>query len=157
MHALNHNLEQSIIDADGRYLKPDELQPLENYVNSYASRLDTYQKISQHNDAIVLNALKRFARVHPEIIQKSGKRCQYDMGEVLRYIALSILLDDEFFFQEQLMFWLDTVLRAHRKQTACSKAYKYLQEAVEEILPSANADQVRPFIGTVLSALKPYS
>lgn len=157
MPALNHTLEQHIVDADGRYLSPEELRSLENYVSSYTQRLDTYQKISQHSDAIVLNALKKFARVHPEIIQQSGKRCQYDMSEVLRYIALSILRDDEFLFLEKVMFWLDTVLRAHHKQTACSKAYQYLQEAVEETLSSSNSGLVRPYINVVLNSLQPYT
>lgn len=157
MHALNHTLEQHIIDADGRYFQSEELRTLENYVSSYTLRLETYQKISQNSDAIVLNALRKFARVHPEIIQKSGKRCQYDMGEVLRYMALAILRDDEFLFLEKLMFWLDTVLRAHQKQAACSKAYNLLQEAVEEALPTANSELVRPYINTILSALQPYT
>jgi hypothetical protein len=157
MPALNHDLEQQIVAADGRYLTSEELRTLENYVNSYALRLETYQKISQHSDAIVLNALRKFARVHPEIIQQSGKRCQYDMSEVLRYIALSILRDDEFLFLEKIMFWLDTVLRAHHKQTACSKAYQHLLEAVEEALTPANCSLIRPYINTVLNSLQPYS
>lgn len=157
MPALNHTLEQRILDADGRYLSPEELRSLEQYVNSYAMRLETYQKLSQNSDAIVLSALKKFARVHPEIIQQSGKRCQYDMGEVLRYIALSILRDDEFLFLEKVMFWLDTVLRAHRKQAACSKAYQYLQEAIEESLSPSNCDLIRPYINIVLTSLQPYT
>lgn len=157
MPALNHTLEQNIVVADGRYLSQDELKPLENYVNSYAARLETYQKLSQQSDAIVLSALKKFARVHPEIIQQSGKRCQYDMSEVLRYIALAILRDDEFLFLEKIMFWLDTVLRAHHKQAACSKAYHHLQEAVEETLSSTNCSLIRPYINVVLNALQPYT
>ncbi|MBD0334663.1 MAG: phycobilisome protein [Cyanobacteria bacterium Co-bin13] len=157
MPALNHSLEKQIVAADGRYLTPEELRSLENYVNSYAQRLETYQKISQHSDAMVLNALKKFARVHPEIIQQSAKRCQYDMSEVLRYIALSILRDDEFLFLEKVMFWLDTVLRAHHKQAACSKAYQYLQEAIDETLTPASCSLIRPYISIVLNSLQPYS
>lgn len=157
MPTLNHTLEEQIIVADGRYLSQEELRCLENYVNSYAMRLETYQKLSLHSEAIVLNALRKFARVHPETIQQSGKRCQYDMSEVLRYIALSILRDDEFLFLEKIMFWLDTVLRAHHRQAACSKAYQYLQEAVEETLTPANCSLIRPYIGIVLNSLQPYS
>lgn len=157
MSVLNRALEKQIIDAEGRYLTAKELKALEDYTNGFAARLETYQILSEQSSAIVLGALKKFARVHPEIIQQSGKRCQYDMGEVLRYIALSILRDDEFLFLEKVMFWLDTVLRAHQKQAACTKAYQYLQEAIDETLPAASCDLVRPYINTVLSSLQAYT
>jgi len=157
MHALNHTLERIVVDADGRYLEPGELSVLENYVNGYNARLQAYQQIGQHSKAIVLTALKKFAQLYPELIKASGRRCQFDMSEVLRTIAMAILTDDEEMFQEQMMFWLDTVLRAHHKQTVCSHAYKYLQETIDETLPAATASLTRPYIDIVLSSLKPYS
>lgn len=157
MPALNHQLSQAMIDADGRYLTSEELRPLENYVETYQRRLEAYQTLSQHSDALVLAALKKFARVHPEIIKNSGKRCQYDMSQVLRYVALCILLDDEFMFREKMMFWLDTMLRAHRKQEACCKAYQYLKEAVKESLPSKVSEQVTPFINIIFESMQPYT
>lgn len=157
MPALNHDLEQKLINADGRYLSAEELQPLEIYVKSYMHRLEVYQHLSQQGNEIVINALRKFARVHPEIIEKSGKRCQYDMAEVLRYIAMSILRDDEFLFLEKMMFWLDTILRAHHKQAACTKAYQYLQEAVEEALTPSGYELIRPYIDTVINSLHPYT
>lgn len=156
MPALNHRLQQTIIDADGRYLTSDELRPLETYFETYQKRLEVYQQISQHSNALVLAALKKFARVHPDVIQKSGKRCQFDMTQVLRYIALSILLDDEFMFQEKMMFWLDTMLRAHRKQEVCAKAYHYLQEVIQETMSVTVNEMVRPFITLVSESLQPY-
>lgn len=157
MPILNRTLEEQITEAEGRYLSSSELQFLEEYTSGFGLRLETYEQLSHHSQAIVLNALKKFARVHPEIIQQSGKRCQYDMGEVLRYIALCILRDDEFLFLEKVMFWLDTVLRAHHKQSACTKAYQYLQEAVDETLSPASSALVRPYINTVLSSLQSYT
>jgi len=157
MPALNHQLNQTMIDADGRYLSSEEIRPLENYVESYQKRLEVYQTISQHSNELVLAALKKFARVHPEIIKRSGKRCQYDMAQVLRYIALCILLDDEFMFREKMMFWLDTMLRAHRKQEACCKAYQHLKEAIQEGLPGKVSEQVSPYINIIFESMQPYT
>jgi len=157
MPVLNHQLNQSFIDADGRYLSSDELRPLETYVETYQKRLAAYQSLSQHSDELVLAALKKFARVHPEIIKRSGKRCQYDMAQVLRYIALCILLDDEFMFREKMIFWLDTMLRAHHKQEACCKAYQHLKEVVRETLPGDVSEQVTPFINIIFESMQPYS
>jgi hypothetical protein len=157
MPALNHQLNQVMIDADGRYLSSEELRPLEAYVESYQKRLATYQSLSQHSQSLVLESLKKFARVHPEIIKRSGKRCQYDMIQVLRYLALCILLDDEFMFREKMMFWLDTMLRAHQKQDACCKAYQYLKETVQESLPNTVSEQVNPYIDIIVESMQPYT
>lgn len=157
MPALNHKLQQTIIDADGRYLSSDELRPLEQYFETYQKRLDAYQEVSQKGNDLVLAALRKFARVHPEIIQRSGKRCQFDMTQVLRYITLAVLLDDEFMFREKMMFWLDTMLRAHHKQDACCKAYHHLQEAAQEHLSASTAALVSPMINIVFESLQSYS
>lgn len=157
MPALNHQLNQTMIDADGRFLTSEELRPLETYVESYQKRLEAYQTLSQHSNELVLAALKKFARVHPEIIKKSGKRCQYDMAQVLRYMALCILLDDEFMFREKMMFWLDTMLRAHHKQEACCKAYQHLKEVVQESLPGKVGEQINPYINIIFESMQPYT
>lgn len=155
MPALNHQLNQTMIDADGRYLTTDELRPLENYVDSFQHRLEAYEAIRQHSNALVITSLNKFARVHPEIINSSGKRCQYDMSQVLRYMALCILLDDEFMFREKMMFWLDTMLRAHRKQDACSKAYQYLKESAQERLSAKVCEQIMPYINIIVETMQP--
>jgi hypothetical protein len=157
MSALNHQLNQTMIDADGRYLSNEELRPLETYLDSYQKRLEAYQTLGQHSDELVLEALKKFARVHPEIIKNSGKRCQYDMLQVLRYMALCILLDDEFMFREKMVFWLDTMLRAHHKQEACCKAYQHLKEVLHESLPGKISAQVDPYINIIFESMQPYT
>ncbi|WP_448563831.1 phycobilisome protein [Trichothermofontia sp.] len=157
MHTLNHTLEKNVLDADGRYLSLKELQPLEQYVETYRTRLDTYHKLRDNSEQLVLTALRKLAQVHPEVIQKHGQRCKYDMAEVLRYIALSVLRDDEIFFKEQMMVWLDTILLAHKRTAHCSTAYRYLQDAINETLPSQDSGLIHPYIDVVISALQAHA
>lgn len=157
MHTLNHAIEKTVLEADGRYLNTQELYPLEQYLKSYATRVETYHQLREHNEKLVLQALRKLAQVYPELIQKHGKRCKYDMTEVLRYIALSILRDDETFFKEAMMSWLDTILVAHRKHAQCLTAYQYLREATSAALPPANFDLVRPYLEIVLVTLKSHA
>lgn len=157
MPALNHKLQQILLDADGRYLSSEELRPFEDYVKTYENRLSTYQVLSKYSNEFVLSALKQFARLHPDIIKKSGKRCHYDMTQVLRHIALCILIDDEIIFRETMMIWLDTMIRAHRKQEACYKAYQFLQDAMNHRLPESSRQLVAPYTALVLESFQPYS
>jgi Phycobilisome protein len=157
MHTLNHTLEDHILEADGRYLDPQELFPLEQYLQSYSTRLTTYQQLRDQSDKLVLAALRKLAQAHPDLIQTHGQRCKYDMTEVLRYIALSILRDDEVFFKEQMMSWLDTILLAHKRTSQCTTAYRYLQEAINATLPAASGTLIRPYLDIVLMSLQSHA
>lgn len=157
MYAINQTLEKSIIEADGRYLDTAELAPLEAYLQSYANRVNAYEHLREHSAKMVLQALQKMAQSNPEIIKTHGKRCQYDMSEVLRYTALSILRDDEVFFNEQMMSWLDTIILAYRRTHHCSTAYRYLQDIVNHTLPPAESDLIRPYLDSVISTLQSHA
>jgi len=133
------------------------LEPLEQYLQSYKVRLETYQQLRDQSDKLVLQALRKLAQAYPEIIQQHGQRCKYDMTEVLRYIAVSILRDDEVFFKEQMMSWLDTILLAHRKTSQCTIAYRALQEAMTSTLSAASSTLVRPYLDIVLQSLQSHA
>ncbi len=157
MHTLNHTLEKTVLEADGRYLESQELKPLEEYFQSYATRLEAYQALRDQSHNLILQALRKLAQMHPELIQKHGKRCQYDMSEVLRYIAVSILRDDEIFFKEQMMSWLDTILLAHKKTAQCAIAYRALQDAVNASLSPSVSNLVRPYLDSVTLSLQSHA
>lgn len=154
MYAINHTIEKNVIEADGCYLDAMGLAPLESYLKSYQLRVSAYRHLSEESPKMVLRSLQKMAQSNPELIKQHGKRCQYDMTEVLRYIALSILRDDEVFFTEQMMSWLDTIILAYRRTHHCSTAYRYLQDILSETLPAAENDLVRPYIDNVISTLQ---
>jgi len=154
MHSLNHTLGKSVAAADGCYLDTQALYPLEQYVQSYAIRLHAYEQLRDRSEKLILQALRKLAQVYPELVQQHGPRCQYDMTEVLRYIALSVLRDDEIFFKEAMMSWLDTVLLAHKKTAHCVVAYRHLQEAIAATLPTSDSMLIRPYLDLVIQALQ---
>ncbi len=157
MHALNHTLEDTLLDADGRYLNARELSSLEHYVHSYAARLSAYQHLRDQSESLVRQALRQLAQEYPDLIRQHGQRCIYDMTEVVRYIALSILRDDEVFFKEQMMSWLDTILVAHRKTMQCTKAYQHLQVAIANTTPAATSSLVRPYLDIIVTMLQSHA
>lgn len=157
MHTLNRTWEENVLEADGRYLNAKELDPIERYVQTYTARVAAYQQIRDQSDKLVLQALRKLAQSYPDIIQQHGQRCKYDMSEVLRYIALSILRDDEVFFKEQMMSWLDTILLAHKRTAQCALAYKYLQEAVNASLSASSSNLARPYLEMVVTLLQSHA
>jgi hypothetical protein len=154
MNTLNQSLERTIATADGRYLSTQELYPLEQYVQTYTARLHAYQQLRDHSEKFVVYALRKLAQAYPDLIKQHGPRCKYDMSEVLRYIALSVLRDDEIFFKEQMMTWLDTILLAHRRTAQCVVGYRHLQEAIATTLPVQDANLIRPYLDCVIQSLQ---
>jgi hypothetical protein len=157
MHALNYKLDKSILDADGRYLYSHELYPLESYIQSYTTRLSAYQHLQEHGEKLVILALRKLAQLYPELIQHHGPRCKYDMTEVLRYIALSILRDDELLFKEKMLGWLDTILLAHKRNGHCRQAYQNLQEAIAANFAAAEIGLIRPYLELILHTLESHT
>lgn len=157
MHTLNHTLNKFVLEADGTYLDSKGLQPLEQYIQTYQSRVETYNLLREHSVALVQKALRKLAQTHPEVIQKHAQRCQYDMSEVLRYIALAILRDDETLFKEQMMAWLDTILLAHKRHEHCSTAYRYLQEAINAAFPASSSSLIRSYLDNVIVTLQSHA
>lgn len=157
MHTLNHNLEKSILEADGRYLSAQELSLLERYAQSYTVRLQTYQLLRDNSEKFIVHALRKLGQTYPDLLQQHGQRCKYDMTEVLRYVALSILRDDETFFKEQMMSWLDTILLAHKRTDHCLTAYRSLQEAIAVTLSADALAMTRPYFELITQSLQSHA
>lgn len=157
MHTINHSLEEKIFESEGRYLDAQELRGIENYVQSYVNRLETYHNLRDRSSQFVNRALEKLGQAHPDIIEKSGERCHYDMTSVLRYMALSILRDDEVFFTEEIMSWLDTVLVAYKRNAQCATAYQLLMSEMRAVLPSSNINLIRPYIESVVNLLQSHA
>lgn len=153
MRSINSLLEELANQSEGRYLTATELQPVQRYLKSFSNRLQTYNLLRDKADKLVQQALKKFLVLEPEIMQKHGKRCQYDMAQVLRYIALSVLRDDEKFFKENLFFWQANILTAYRQNNTCLTAYRCLQEVLSESLPAPAYQLIEPYIEIILQTL----
>ncbi len=157
MQELNHILTRTLNDADGTYLENHALHTLEQYAQSYSLRLETYQQLRDRSTALIQQALRKMSQVHPEIIQKHGQRCLFDMSEVMRYIALSMLRDDEVFFKEQMLSWLDTILLAYKQNKHCAVAYRYLQEIIQSTFPASASSLIRPYLEIVIQVLQSHA
>lgn len=150
MHTINHKFTEKCIAADGRYLNPGEIQTFETYIKTYQERLNAYQILQSQSNELVLGALKKLAKKYPDLIRTKGKRCHYDMTSTLRYMALAILRDDEMFFQDSVVIWLDTVLVAHQKHHQCADAYTYLFEELSTHLQGNAINFARPYTDSIV-------
>jgi hypothetical protein len=79
------------------------------------------------------------------------------MTAVLRYAALSMLRDDEVFFKEKVVIWLDTVLLAHRHNAHAAIAYQNLISAIAANLPESTTKIIRPYLNLVVQIFQSHA
>ena len=153
MSGINSTWDDLVKQSDGRYLTDRELQAFQQYLQKLPVRIKTYEIFRDKGDAMVKMALKKFAATHPDVMQKYGKRCLYDMTETVRIMAISILRDDLLYFKEVLVFWQVNILSAYQRQQACHKAYIDLQEVFTQYLPPAANQLVKSYLDIVIETL----
>lgn len=153
MLTINRILDDKVTKVDDHYLSDTDLSQLSKYASSFSVRLQTYNLLRDRSDEIVGRSLQTLAQAYPALIQKHADRCKYDMSNVLRYMSISILRDDELFFREQMMDWLSTVICAYQVTTECSMAYNKMQEGIDKMLPSECSILVKPYTSMTVQLL----
>lgn len=150
---MNTKLLESIHQADGRYLTDQELYPLEQYINSFATRVKTYSLLREQADALVLQTLRKLIQQHRKAVQENGKKCQRDMAYTLECIGRVILLDDSQYFQESYVIWMQNITRALHKQDSAVDAYRLLQAEISATQPAASAQLINAFLNQLIEAM----
>jgi Phycobilisome protein len=143
-------LNNLAIEVDGRYASDSELEFLGDYVQSFNLRLQTYQHIQELEKTLVQDALVKMRSLDPSVLTKDGAdasaKCKQDVVAVLRYTSLAVLLNDPDGLQEQLLFWLQTIMRALRKEQVCNLTQTVLQEVMKQHLTPPQASLVVPML-----------
>lgn len=150
---MNTILEQSIRDADGRYLDDSELTTLDAYVGSYGTRIKTYGMLHERAEELIIQALQQLSQTDAQTVQKHREKCLRDMNCVMRAIALAILRDDPQSFREELLLWMQNIMAALHKEQQSSRAYRLLQGVISQEFPAESATLVNQYLDEFITAL----
>jgi len=150
---MNSTLITNVLKADGRYLTDEELQPFQSLGKTHATRLRTYGLLEERAEALINQTLDKMAQAEPTVISQHRSVCHRDMTYVLRSVAIAILQDDEPAFMEQLVLWMQNIMKAVQKEKQSAWAYRILQDVVSEKLPAINARLVNHFLQVFIDAL----
>ena len=151
-------------NTDSRYASDDELQFMDAYITSFDSRVDAYHRIKAVEKEIVENVFIKLQASHPQVLSPRGEdmknKWKQDTLQVLRYSAMTVLLDDPELLQQQFLYWFQTIMQAFGAQEACNITYLVMQNVVKELLPKNIADLLCPvlemnrnFLGSQIKSL----
>jgi len=143
-------LKQLGTKADGRYASDVELQFMDSYITSFDSRIEAYRCIKAAETEIVGAVLAKLQTSYPKLLLPKGEDMQgkwkQDTLRVLRYSAMTVLLDDPELLRQQFLYWFQSIMQAFGAQEACNITYLVMQDVVKDRLPKNIADLLCPIL-----------
>jgi hypothetical protein len=138
------------ITTDGRFASDEELQFAESYARTFAIRADAYRKIKETERVLVEQVQSKLQARYPDVFTKSGEdlsaKWKQDTIRVLRYSAITVLLDDPKLLRDQFLYWFQTIMQAFGTEQICNATYALMQDVARQVLPSEVANLLCPVL-----------
>ncbi len=69
-----------------------------------------------------------------------------DTLRVMRYVALTVLIDDPEYLKSQFLIWFQTIMQAFNAERSCNATYDIMQQVVKQVLEPREAALVTPVL-----------
>ncbi|APB32789.1 allophycocyanin alpha subunit [Gloeomargarita lithophora Alchichica-D10] len=150
-------LNQLTLQADGRYLTPEQWQPVQTYLTQMRQRFSAYSKIQAAEAEILQEVERRLLMRSPRIFYKNNRDmvsiCRRDRTDVLRYISATLLTGDITAYKQRLLCWLQTIAHSFQDQEAARQSYEVMGEVLKEKLTTQEFALVRPIVAITAEML----
>ncbi|CAN1213376.1 hypothetical protein TUMEXPCC7403_24435 [Tumidithrix helvetica PCC 7403] len=138
---------QDLIDqANERYLGTEEIGLLQSYVTSLPERLALYKLLRDRELEILQAVADRVEEEMPKQDTADLERGIKNLVLVMRYCAMSMLLNDENFLKQKLLGWLEQIMSAHDLRRLNETLYKSLNQVLKKELSASQLALVQPLI-----------
>lgn len=143
-------LERLSVEADARYASDDELDFINGYIQSFSLRRQTYLKLQALESEIIEQVYTRLRSLDPTLLQNGTEdisdKWKRDTLKVMRYVALTVLIDDPEYLKSQFLIWFQTVMQAFNAERSCHDTYHIMQQIVKQVLEPQEAALVNPVL-----------
>jgi len=143
---MHPQIEALFDQAENRYLQPEELNLLDKYVSSLPDRLETYRRLRDQEVAIMQQAVDQVQAEMPQVPTVDLERSVKNALLVVRYCAMSMLLDDETFTKERLLAWLSRNVQVYNTQAVDRALYQHLEKSLIQALGPKSMSFLQPFL-----------
>ncbi|MDX2216131.1 MAG: hypothetical protein SFY66_22895 [Oculatellaceae cyanobacterium bins.114] len=131
---MHPQIESIFNEAENRYLKPEELSTLGQYVDSLPERLETYRTIRDRELEIMQAVADQLQIEMPQEKVENLERSIKNALLTLRYCSMGMLLNDESLVKERLIDWLSQTIKVYNTQTIDSTLHRLLNQQLGQVL-----------------------
>lgn len=143
---MNSQLETILDEAENRYLKPEELNLLSQYVESLPERLEAYRAIREKEIDLMQKVADQLQAEMPQEPVENLERCIKNTILVLRQCSMSMLLNDPDLIRLRLMGWLKQIAEAYQTSHIDSALYRLLEQQLQQQLSPKHLDLLTPLL-----------
>ncbi len=137
-------------EAENRYLKPDEINLIGQYVSSLPERITAYRALRDQEREIVQQVADQLQADLPNAaIEQTLKNGILS----LRYCAMGMLLDDEAFVQQRLLIWLNDSIQLHNTSAIDAAFFSRLKQHLIALLGAKQWSLLESFLSLVETAI----
>jgi len=140
-------------EAENRYLKPDEIKVIGQYVASLPERLDTYRTLRDHEIEIMQTVVDQLQAELPQENEENLERCIKNALLMLRSCALSLLTNDETIVQRRFLDWVKPLSKTYETKAIDSKLYRLLNQQLAKSLSPKQLSHLSPSLSLAQDSL----
>jgi len=150
---MHPQLEALLDQAEDRYLKPEELGVLNQYIDSLPARLDTYRVLRERELEMLQAIANQLQTSLPGESQETLERSLKHGVLLLRYCSIGMLLNDESFVEERLISWLSGMIQVFDTRDIDTTVYRLLNQQLAQSLNPAQMNFLAPVLKMAETAL----
>jgi hypothetical protein len=140
-------------EAENRYLNPEELKLVGQYVASMPDRLDVYRSLRDRELEIVQAVADQLEAAFPQESEENLERCIKNMLLMLRYCALSLLINDESLVERRFLAWVRPLAKVYNTKAIDTKMYRLLNQQLSQALTPKQLSYLSPSLALAQEAL----
>lgn len=140
-------------EAETRYLKPEELKLVGQYVTSLPERLDTYRNLRERELEVMQAVVNQLQAEMPQVSEETLERCIKNALLMLRSCALSLLLNDEALVEQRFLGWIGPLVKLYDTKAIDAKLYRLLNQQLSKVLSAKQMGYLSPSLALAQEAL----
>ena len=138
------------IEADGRYASDEELEFVQDYLDSVDLRINTYEKIRDKSEEVLDKTKASMEAKNPNIFVRGKKDLgaiwHRDVTIVLRCSVAAMLVNDLDWLRDSLLLWHRTIVTANKTNHISDATYSLMPEVMQEFLGNDEIELILPVL-----------
>lgn len=151
---MNPTIEALFDEPEKRYLQPDELNLLSQYVSSVPERIKIYRQLRDNEIQIMQPVADQLQKRFSQVPEASLKRSIQNGLLVLRYAAMAMLMDDPGSMTQRLQSWLPEIVAAYDTLMVDEALHQLLAQRLSSAFSAQQFALLSPALETAKQLLK---
>jgi hypothetical protein len=143
---MNIQIDELIERAQESYLEAEDLEALQEYVQSLPKRMELYKLLRDREVDIMQAVADRAEGELPKTPEEDLERGIKNLILVFRYCAMGMLLSNEEFIKGRLLKWLEQIVSQFDMRSLNEALYKSLNYVLKEELSDEQLSLMQPLI-----------